>query len=831
MNPAPSFAPDPESADARPGPSSLPQPPAALPVPIPGGRALAAFLGVLLPAFTLGFELSTGMAREFRNPIPGPGHVALIALVPIAHLLTLLALRVSGRRPSLRLVAHLNAFACAIGVAYALFFLPITPFAVMAILAIGLGLLPLAPLLSVIAALCLHAALRRAARARGARLPACWPAFLAGALALTILEAPSLLTRHAVEQLARGSAAEQNVALGRLRALAPLGVETSLLRGSYGLPGGGLLPGTRDPVFFDDAPAAPGVPENDFRLAYYRVTGRAYNSVPAPRRPAFAIRDRADGDDSRDWTWDDSLGTQQVGRRLRALHLAESRLDARVESDSALGYVEWTLVFRNDHAFDQREARALIQLPPGAAVSRLTLWVHGEEREAAWGGPAKVVEAYRSVAVVRRRDPVLVTSQGPDRVLLQCFPIEPRGGLMKIRLGVTLPLALAEADRAHLLLPRIIEQNFSLADAVRHQLWVDADAPLTSPFPALQAEGSLARPALRGPLSAAELSRGVAPVAIARAPSSAFAWSPALRDPSRVVVQTLRRQPPPSGEVVLLVSGSAELAPAASALATALRGAKTTPFSRLYHSGDLVAESLDKLDAETQARWLDARPFCGGQDDTEALANALDALSARGGGTLVWLHGGQPLSWRENSALEQRLARRGGVVRIVSLPAVAAPNVLLEKVAAASPVSTFPRLADLDTDLARLLRELREGRLVAARTVQAVSSVSFSGRPASDHLARLWARDEVHRLLASGDPAAREAAQKLAVATQIVTPVSGAVVLETDAQYKAADLDAPDAKNSPAVPEPATYGLLMSGAMLAFAFLRRRPRLPAPAAR
>ena len=825
MNPAPVAAPSAPSAD----PAQKGMPPASSRIPIPGSRVLAVFLGVLLPLFALGVELVTGMARDlFHNPIPTPLHAGFIGIVPVAHLLSLLALSASGRHPSLRLVAHLNAFACAIGIAYVLFFLPITLGAVIGILAFGLGLLPLAPLFSVIAALCLHAGLRRASRARGVRLPSYWPAFLGGFLALALLETPSLLTRQAVDRLAHGSASEQNAALSRLRAFSPLGVEHSLLRGSYGFPGGSLLSRTRNGSFFGDAPDESTDLESEFRLAYYRVTGRAFNSVPAPRRGSFAMRGRAGRDeDSRDWTWDDSLGSQQVGRRLRALHLTESRLDARLESDAALGYLEWTLVFRNDHAFDQREARALIQLPPGAAVSRLTLWVNGEEREAAWGGPAKVVQAYRSVAVVQRRDPVLVTSQGPDRVLMQCFPIEPRGGLMKVRLGVTLPLALAEPDRAHLLLPRIIEQNFSVADSIAHQLRVEADSPATPALASLKAEGALARPVLRGPLSAADLFRGAAPLSVARMPASSRSWSPALRDPSRVVTQTLRHQPPPSGEIALLISGSAELAPASDTLADALRRANATPFSRLYHSGDAVAESPMQLDAVAQANWLAIRPFVGGQDDTEALATALDALAARGGGTLVWLHGGQPLSWQKTSALEERLSRRGGPVRIVSVPAVAAPNVLLEKVAGSASVQTFPRLGDLDTDLARLVRELREGRLVAERDSRPAAGFAPLGRAASDHLSRLWARDEVHRLLATGGAADRETAQQLAVATQIVTPVSGAVVLETDAQYKANGLEASDAKNSPAVPEPAAYGLLMSGSLLAFALLRRRRRASA----
>ena len=78
-------------------------------------------------------------------------------------------------------------------------------------------------------------------------------------------------------------------------------------------------------------------------------------------------------------------------------------------------------------------------------VSRLTLWIDGEEREAAFGGRSQVKTAYKET-VQQRRDPVLVTTCGPDRVLVQCFPVPPGGGRMKLRLGITAPLVLTAAD-------------------------------------------------------------------------------------------------------------------------------------------------------------------------------------------------------------------------------------------------------------------------------------------------------------------------------------------------------------------------------------------------
>ena len=129
--------------------------------------------------------------------------------------------------------------------------------------------------------------------------------------------------------------------------------------------------------------------------------------------------------------------------------------------------MEWTLIFRND-SNAQREARAEVQLPPGGVVSRLTLWVNGEEREAAFAGRGRVREAYQKVAIQQRRDPVLVTTAGRDHVLVQCFPVPPNQGEMKIRLGITLPLVLEDETNAKLLMPHFVSKNFSIPDDVKH---------------------------------------------------------------------------------------------------------------------------------------------------------------------------------------------------------------------------------------------------------------------------------------------------------------------------------------------------------------------------
>jgi hypothetical protein len=90
-----------------------------------------------------------------------------------------------------------------------------------------------------------------------------------------------------------------------------------------------------------------------------------------------------------------------------------------------------------------------------------------------------------------------------------------------------------------------------------------------------------------------------------------------------------------------------------------------------------------------------------------------------------------------------------------------------------------------------------------------------------DHLARIWA---VTTAEDAASPKAESARSTLAAAYQLVTPLSGAVVLETQAQYAAHGLTPGDPSASPQVPnipEPTT-GLLVLLSLTAALMRRKR---------
>ena len=162
-----------------------------------------------------------------------------------------------------------------------------------------------------------------------------------------------------------------------------------------------------------------------------------------------------------------------------------------------------------------------LALPPGGVVSRATLWVNGEEREAAYGGRGEVRAAYQRVAVQQRRDPLLVTSKGADRVLAQAFPVPRGGGTIKFKIGMTAPLEIIEAWKARLTLPALIDRNFSFPADLRHNVWIESKQAMAASAPGLTATSAAPRLSrLTGSLGDGELARTRQTISIERNPKA-----------------------------------------------------------------------------------------------------------------------------------------------------------------------------------------------------------------------------------------------------------------------------------------------------------------------
>ena len=782
--------------------------------------------GVLLPSVSIIVETTTQMCAEtFFDPIPTLWHVLLVVFVPLANLQVWLAVR-KGETERGTLLGAANALAVAVSLLYTVVYLPLLPLAVFALIFLGLGVLPMAPVLSLVAGLILRRQLRRMAPAGFAVRPGAVVAAVGAAVVtLALLEVPATLTRMGMRMAASDSPAVRDEGVRWLRAY---GSRDYMLRACYEQTGRAV------DIASDLFSLGDAVTTEEARRIYFRVTGETFNT----RVPLGRLKGHWQPEETFDF--DPDQGGEVIAGKVRGLSLAASRIDGSLDADAGVAYTEWTMVFRNESARLQ-EARAEVQLPPGGVVSRLTLWVNGEEREAAFAGRNQVREAYQQV-VSTRRDPVLVTTSGRDRVKVQCYPVPASGGEMKIRFGVTSPLELEGQGRGVLRLPHLLDRNFALGEGVEHAVWVESKAPLREEARGMFEENPKAGLyAVRGGLKDAELAGAEGSIRAERSAGVFEGWAPdAVRGDGSVVRQLIAEEElPAASSVVLVLDTSERVGRWAGEVASALRKLPPGVEVKLLRAGgnglyEEVGGQLSSGPAGEVAAELEKVVFAGGADSVPALGRALDLATEAGHGAVVWVHGPQPLLLTPVEELRRRWERRSGRATVYSVQTEVGPDLVgegLDGVAGFEPVARMGGLrSDLESLLARVTGQRKALRFVRVSERPKQSAKLPEGgtdaegaKKTSAHVARLWANDEVGRMLADRSRNRNDEAVALAARYQLVTPVTGAVVLETKEQYVRAGLTPVDACTVPTIPEPATVALLLvAGSLLAFALLRRR---------
>lgn len=781
----------------------------------------ALLAGVILPAISIAVEATTHIcAEQFFDPIPTLWHLLFVIFVPLAHLQAWLAVT-RGQTERGALLGLTNAVAIGISIFYTIVYVPLLPLALIAMVFAGLGLLPLAPLFALISGLILRKQLSRVVTERSFALKTggLLTGFALALIAITLIELPVSLTRVGLQMAASESPGRRAKGLRWLRTL---GDKDYLLRACYGRTGQatdlfGYLFSLPDPVTPDEA-----------RRIYYRLTGETFNTSAPPMRSAgrWVAQDNID--------FDRDQGGTIIAGKVKGLSLSGSRIDGSTDADAGLTYLEWTLNFKNDSAL-QQEARSEIQLPPGGFVSRLTLWVNGEEREAAFAGRTQVRQAYQQV-VSARRDPVLVTTAGRDRILVQCFPVAPKGGEMKVRIGITAPLVLEDEGHARLLLPHFRDRNFRIPDNLTHAVWIESKTQLQSDSKSLEKEQPAVNlHAVRGALQDSELLKPESTVRIFRANGITKVWTRnPIKGDGEIIQQFIReKQSPARSRVVLVIDTSRAMHESAPDIRAALRELPRDCELMLlladgngaYEEG--MSQKAITASASELASELDGVAFTGGADNLPALARAWDlAAQNPSRSAIVWIHSPQLLQLQPVEELRQRWERRPDGPILYAVQTANGPDRIEEKLDGVFAVESVPRMGTLQSDLERLFAQL-SGRLNTLEFVRSNEKLeqvpnSPNTKETSGHLARIWANDEVAHLITSGDEKSVEEATQLAVAYQLVTPVSGAVVLETKEQYTAAGLKPVEPGTVPTIPEPEMVMLIAMVAALLLWLLYRQ---------
>lgn len=778
---------------------------------VPASRARGGFLswtfGVILPLGVLLFELlSTFCGSVFFSPVPTWWHTAWIALVPA---LNAWLLRGTGKESTRGAAA---GFTLVTAMFYGLLFLPIIHVSVIGLIFFGLGMVSLTPIFAAV----ISWAIGRRARQESpepARFKLGWRVgVLSGLLVLASLEGPALWTRANLTTAMAGDK-DSAAAISRLRGYHS---DRTLLKacyeGSRGMSmatdiSGWLLSSWRIPVSMLGGPGFAPLNSEKARDVFFRVTGKPFNSLkpPAGIRGGFGR-----GDAFGDFEFDSHLGGDEVAVRVKNLDLSESRFDGHVDVDSQIGYGEWTMVFKNSSA-QPKEARCQVKLPAGGRVSRLTLWVNGEPREAAFSSISKVKAAYKAVAVVQRRDPVLVNVVGPDTIMVQCFPV-PANGQMKIRFGVS-----AQLEGGRWELPHVVERNFGLAENLENAVWLQGNCEFS-----LSGGGKMQNslPDGTGRSISATLdgeglmTPGTALIAKSLPETPPVVWCEdrfATPEERFLVREPITSSCPAASKVVVIIDGSAALEQAKDWIVRAIG----------KQAGDgLMLVLADDHARQVTLKELEAYHFSGGRDNEPALREGI-RLARESGAPIVWVHGPQAVGLSQSEALLQQIERGTARPMIYEIEAVTGPNRLAEAIYRTGCIKRGPLMLAPEQDFSQFLKNLRTERQEAAWTWKRSANLeNLPGTKVWDHLARLWAASAAET---ASSPMADAARAELAARYQLVTLFSGAVVLETQQQYAEHGLKPADGSATPSVPnvpEPSTSLLVILAT--AAAMLRRK---------
>lgn len=210
-------------------------------------------------------------------------------------------------------------------------------------------------------------------------------------------------------------------------------------------------------------------------------------------------------------------------------------------------------------------------------------------------------------------------------------------------------------------------------------------------------------------------------------------------------------------------------------------------------------------------------------DNMAALERAWDLAAAEPNSAILWICGPQPMIV-DAEALLQRFQRRSDGPRLFAFQVKDGPNEVLDALERVPAVAVVPRVETPEEDFERFIAgwQASAKRQMTLERMRAPKRQA-SGKETSRHLVRLWARDGAMRRYYRNTPADTEMAIAMASKYCLVTPVSGAVVLETAEQYKANGLEPTRGDAVPVVPEPEEWMMLIAGMLLiAVLFWRKR---------
>lgn len=783
---------------------------------------LILFGGVILPLAAATFEAVTHFcARHFFDPFPSPNHLLMFLLIPLSNFMAWLTRKLDMSHHYF-FMALSSGMAAGIGVMYTLMFLPILGLSLAFTAALGFGLLGLAPLISLPCTMRNGAMICRLASKKTYFDPhqVKHIGHLIILVMVVAIELPSTLTRAHLHMADNPDSAADGI-----RWLRKYGSREVMLRACYERSGRatdilGSLYESAHPLSIDHA-----------RRIFYRVTGKAFNSVAIPPAARATIQHtgavsdiagvNAGVDDEFDL--DADIAGEVVSGVARGLSVTESTVKGSLDPDALLSKLDWSIILKNTSKYD-REARAKVLLPRNSVVTDAFIVVDGVEKRATLmiRGAARV--KYVNAITQKKKDPLLISTSGPDEVLLQCFPVQPQKAT-EVRLSIVCPMSLDENLQGVLGFPIIVEKNFQADVPVKISLKSKKSLVLA-------VEKTVSNSPEEGSFdltSSAQLPALENFQALVRADRDANCTIVFCRDnfaPEKNVIQRRigKERFAAPRKLLVIVDGSENMRPAIAEVAAGLHDLAVQSEILLVSDDSSVVfkgdPGVNKIEFEAAINRLEKAELIGGQDDSVALLAAAEQAAREVETAVLWIHGCQPVSEASNWNLKEAFMQKRPI--LYDFLVAAGPNSILNGINTNDAFIRVPRTDTVSNDLKSLFQSWQPAPLDGENQAQSEfeklavddASVLPIGYETESTLAQLYAGRLIARELNANNI---EPLGKVAADYHVVSPVSSAVVTE-DQSIEVKKV------NTALAPEADTWLLLLVAIALVMALMIMQKR-------
>jgi len=505
------------------------------------------------------------------------------------------------------------------------------------------------------------------------------------------------------------------------------------------------------------------------REIYYRVTGVPFNSVQHPH-------DNSGDDGYYDWIdwYDSDFAGETVGGIVRGLSLNKSSITGWVDPDEEMAHLNWSMHFKDTAGF-RDELRAQILLPPHAVISDCELTVNGVKHKAVIGTRESTRKAYTTAAEKGER-PLMVSTAGAGRVLLQSST-GYWGKDADLSFDIITPLKAIADDRVALPLPMFTERNFKVVG--NHEIH------LTS------TEGMVAGPSSVSSLKS-EISGSISNQLLGTSRSLIFcrkarASAVSAPDPSNrasAIVQTVQASKESDDRpLVVLIDGSSTMQSSMQAICDALATVRSKDATIVWAADEpvVVVQHVPGGRAEWNGaiRRLRDAACLGGQNNGHALDVAFENVKPDSHAAVVWLHGPQPVRFTE-VAVASTLTNPKNTDSLYEYQVVTGPNEVVKSLDKCSKLIQVPRIDNIYDDMKMLFAQLSgvQDKYSVQRNLIPVLATTV---PLAKHQAELQQLYGAEVVYANTDnKKERIKYGKLAEQLNIVTPLTSALVLDTD---------------------------------------------------